>query len=91
MKPNKQLIQEKVKEGDFVLVDNKKYVIADLLTHCYQVHKINNIPSSNKEKALRIKGKFLGYRKPEITVHRIHLGKILTNSRIYVDTNYTIV
>ena len=80
------IIQKKVRVDQLITHKGKEYSIASLVTDQRERRS-----SETDGKGKRIKGRLLGYEKPQITVHRIHFGKVLTSSNKYIGTDYKII
>lgn len=79
------LIQERLEKLDRVMVDDREYAVASTLTAQVERREVNYYEGK------RVKGKILGYEKPEITVYRIHHGKVLTSSNEYIGREYDLI
>jgi len=79
----KMLIKTRYKIGDTINSGGKCGVIASFLTEQTAIHEKKTGKSGRT-----IKGKRIGYEKPEITIYRLHCGKILKSSNKYVGLDY---
>ncbi len=79
------LIQERLEKLDRVMVDDREYAVASTLTRQIERNAVNYYEGK------RVKGEFLGYEKPEITVYRIHHGNVLTSSNKFIGREYDLL
>ncbi len=67
------------------MVDDREYAVSSTLTAQVERRSVTYFEGK------RLKGKILGYEKPEITVFRIHHGNVLTSSNQYIGREYDLL
>ena len=80
------IIQKKIRAGQLVSHKGARYSIASMVTD-----QKERRAAESKGPGQRIRGRLLGYEKPQITVHRIHAGKVLKSSNRYIGEDYKII
>jgi len=75
----KMIISKQVKIGEIVTSGGKLFFVCCILG---DNGKVFSPDASGK------KGKLLGFKKPEISINRIHHGKVLKNTNLYIGLNY---
>jgi len=78
-------MKSKLRLGDSVIVDGRDAKISEILVD--QLKRYEKIP--NGVGAMK-RGKLIGFLKPEISVHWIHRGKVLTNTSKFIGFKYAI-
>jgi len=73
------IINEQIKESVLIQHNNKQYSVCLVIG---DNQKIFSVKTEAEPK------KFLGFNKPEISVNRIHHGKVLINTPIYIGLDY---
>lgn len=74
------MINVKLKKLDVILVNGREMAVSKLMSQQLEY----------KQGGETKRGKIVEYSKPDITVYRIHHGKVLTSSDKYIGQNYEI-
>ena len=71
------IITKELQKGSYIIHKGKLFTVASLITYQYIRCDI-------------ITGRKAGFTKPEITVYRVHCGKILKRTNKYIGLNYKV-
>ena len=79
------MLKTKLRLGDEVIVEGRQVSICEILSD--QLRRYDKVPNSTGGVK---RGKFIGFLKPEISVHKIHFGTVLKNTSKFIGFKYAI-